>query len=141
MVLALIPAGQTAQAATTTAVTRTRSTATTYNDFAYTSYDAAIKAAIISMAKYNKPVGVLAWAGGHAQIINGYQVSGLDPATSSSFAVQYVYITDPLKSDAAQHQALECGLQVWFDDLSVPRIRLHRQPVRRSVHVRIPSFV
>ena len=43
-----------------------------YQDLAYTSYDAAVKAAVMAMARYDKPVGILGWAGSHAQILNGY---------------------------------------------------------------------
>jgi hypothetical protein len=75
----------------------------TYQVFAYSSYDAAVKAAVTAMARYNKPVGILTWAGGHAQVLNGYQVSGLNPASSSDFTVQYVYITDPLQKDALRN--------------------------------------
>jgi hypothetical protein len=45
------------------------------------------------------PVGILAWGGGHAQVMTGYVVSGADPRTSNDFDVRYVYVTDPLKSD------------------------------------------
>ena len=52
-----------------------------------------------AVAMYNKPVGFLGWAGGHAQIVNGYRVTGLDPATSGAFTVTTIYLTDPLASD------------------------------------------
>jgi hypothetical protein len=66
----------------------------------YGSYLAAAKGAIIDMARTNKPVGILGWAGGHAQILNGYTVTGADPATgSTNFTINTVYITDPLASD------------------------------------------
>ena len=70
-----------------------------YNDLAFTSYDAAVKAAVTAMAKFGKPVGILGWAGGHAQIMNGYEVVGQDPALSSSFTVTAIYLTDPLSAD------------------------------------------
>jgi hypothetical protein len=38
-------------------------------------------------------------SGSHAQIINGYDVYGQDPAISSDFTVTDVYLTDPLTSD------------------------------------------
>ena len=47
-----------------------------YQDLAFTSYDAAVKAAVMAIARYDKPVGILGWAGSHAQILNGYDVSG-----------------------------------------------------------------
>ena len=55
-----------------------------YEDLAYPSYDAAVKAAVMAIARYDKPVGILGWAGSHAQILNGYDVSGEDPATSAT---------------------------------------------------------
>ena len=81
----------------------TNSATMTYQVFDYSSYDAAVKAAVTAMARYNKPVGILTWAGGHAEVLNGYQVSGLNPASSSDFTVQYVYITDPLQKDALRN--------------------------------------
>jgi PKD repeat protein len=75
----------------------------TYAVFASTSYGATVKTAIMAMARYHRPVGILAWAGGHAQVLNGYVVYGQDPAVSSDFTVNYVYITDPLKRDALRN--------------------------------------
>lgn len=71
-----------------------------YDDRAYRSYDSAIRAAVIAIARYHKPVGMLAWAGGHAQVITGYQVTGEDPAISTNFTVNSVYLSDPLASDS-----------------------------------------
>jgi hypothetical protein len=70
-----------------------------YEDLSYTSFAAAVKAAVVAIATEDQPVGILAWAGGHAQIMTGYEVYGLDPAVSSDFVVQAVYLTDPLASD------------------------------------------
>ncbi len=78
----------------------------TYRVFAYSSYDAALKAIVQAVATYNKPVGFLGWAGGHAQIVNGYRVTGLDPATSSAFTVTTIYLTDPLASDGMRNYAI-----------------------------------
>ncbi|MEO8274333.1 MAG: Ig-like domain-containing protein [Chloroflexota bacterium] len=77
-----------------------------YKDLAYSTYTAAVKAAIQAIARYNNPVGFMGWAGGHAQFINGYIVYGEDPATSLNFTVQSVYITDPLHSDYARNLKL-----------------------------------
>ena len=74
-----------------------------YQDLAYTSYDSAVKAAVTAMAKYGKPVGILGQAGGHAQIMNGYEVVGLNPATSYNFSVVAVYLTDPLGRDGLRN--------------------------------------
>ena len=43
---------------------------------------------------------MLGWAGGHAQVIHGYVVTGEDPRISSDFTVQWVYLSDPLRSSA-----------------------------------------
>lgn len=74
-----------------------------YQDLAYTSYDAAVKAAVSAMAKFGKPVGILGWAGSHSQIMNGYEVVGEDPAVSSAFSVLAVYLTDSLKKDGLRN--------------------------------------
>ncbi len=71
-----------------------------YEDLSYSSYAAATKAAVIAIARENKPVGILAWAGGHAQIMTGYEVYGQDPTVSSDFSVTAVYLTDPLAGNS-----------------------------------------
>jgi PKD repeat protein len=78
----------------------------TYAVYSSTSASATVKAAIMAMARYHKPVGLLAWAGGHAQVLNGYVVYGQDPAKSSAFTVKSVYITDPLKRDALRNRRI-----------------------------------
>ncbi len=70
-----------------------------YEDLAYSSYATAVKAAVVAIAVENQPVGILGWSGGHAQIMTGYEVYGADPAVSSDFVVQAVYLTDPLASN------------------------------------------
>lgn len=70
-----------------------------YDDLQFTSSGAAVKAAVRAIARYNKPVGILGWAGAHAQVMHGYVVTGANPAVSSDFTVRYVYLTDPLRSD------------------------------------------
>jgi hypothetical protein len=70
-----------------------------YDDLEYTSYDAAVHAAVLAIARYRMPVGILAWAGGHAQVMTGYVVDGENPAESDAFTVRYVYLSDPLYSD------------------------------------------
>ncbi len=73
--------------------------AMTYQVFAYPTYNEAVRAAVTAMARYHRPVGMLGWAGGHAQVLHGYAAFGQDPATSASFTVQALYLTDPLKRD------------------------------------------
>jgi len=67
-----------------------------YEDMAYTSYDAAVHGAVRAIARFGMPVGILAWAGHHAQVMTGYVVQGADPATSDAFVVQDIFLTDPL---------------------------------------------
>jgi hypothetical protein len=70
-----------------------------YVDSAYPSLEAAAKATVSAIAIYDKPVGILAHAGGHAQFVTGYRVIGDDPRTgSANFKVQGIYLTDPLSS-------------------------------------------
>ena len=51
-----------------------------YDDRAYRSFDGAVRAAVKAIARRSMPVGILGWAGGHAQVITGYVVTGADPA-------------------------------------------------------------
>lgn len=71
----------------------------TYKVKAYDTYGSAVRGAIQAIAKYNKPVGILGHAGSHAQVLNGYEIYGQNPTTSTDFKINYVYLTDPLKSD------------------------------------------
>jgi PKD repeat protein len=75
----------------------------TYQVFADTSYETAVKRAVAAMARFRRPVGMLGWAGGHAQVLHGYEVYGQDPARSMHFTVRYVYLTDPLRRDALRN--------------------------------------
>jgi hypothetical protein len=76
-----------------------------YDDRAYASFDKAVKAAVRAIARYRKPVGILAWAGQHAQIFTGYYGLSGDPFAKDSngnftnaFTVAGFYVSDPLKS-------------------------------------------
>ena len=80
-----------------------------YEDRAYSTYRSAMKAAVRAIARLGMPVGVLAWAGGHAQVITGYVVTGADPKTSSDFTIQWLYLSDPLKSDAIVNRRTSYG--------------------------------
>lgn len=71
-----------------------------YDDVAFGSVTSAIRAAVRAIARFGMPVGVLAWAGGHAQVITGYVVTGADPRVSDAFTVQSVYLSDPLRKAA-----------------------------------------
>jgi hypothetical protein len=71
-----------------------------YRDSSYTSFDLAAAAVVTALAKHDRPVGVLARAGQHAQFVTGYVVTGANPAVSDGFTVVGIYVTDPLKSMA-----------------------------------------
>jgi len=80
-----------------------------YEDRAYSTYRSAMKAAVRAIARLGMPVGVLAWAGGHAQVLTGYVVTGADPKTSSDFSIQWLYLSDPLKSNAIVNRKTSYG--------------------------------
>ena len=80
-----------------------------YEDRAYSSYRSAMKAAVRAIARLGMPVGVLAWAGGHAQVLTGYVVTGADPRTSSDFTIQWLYLSDPLKSSSIVNRKTSYG--------------------------------
>lgn len=77
-----------------------------YVDKAYRSFDGALKAAVKAIARQQMPVGILAWAGGHAQVMTGYIVTGDDPRISNDFTVTYVYVSDPLKRSEVVNRKL-----------------------------------
>ncbi len=80
-----------------------------YEVRSYGTFDGALKAIARAIAKYHKPVGVLAWGGQHAQVFSGYSVTGEDPATSSDFVVNGFWISDPLRSDHIANQFITRG--------------------------------
>ena len=77
-----------------------------YEDRAYPKRMRAIRVAIKSIARRGMPVGILGWAGGHAQVMTGYVVTGQDPRVSNHFKVRYVYLSDPLRKDKAINRRL-----------------------------------
>ena len=84
-----------------------------YEDYAYSSYAGAMKAAIRSMIRFHKPVGIAAWRGQHAQMITGYDGLVGDPFAvdstgryTNTFTVAAVYLTDPLAADAAVNRRI-----------------------------------
>jgi hypothetical protein len=83
-----------------------------YVDQSYKTFDEAAKATIMGIALYRKPVGVLGWAGDHAQVISGYKVTGMDPRRGATdFVIEGVYLTDPLKADAYKNEYVP--LEYW----------------------------
>ena len=78
-----------------------------YDDRSYTSYGAAMRAAVRQMILTRKPVGMLGWAGHHAQMITGYFglvgnpfATNPDGSWANTFTVGGFYVSDPLRSDA-----------------------------------------
>lgn len=74
-----------------------------YRDSSYSSFDAAAHAVVVSLARYGRPVGILARAGRHSQVVTGYTVMGPDPRLGDGFTVVGVYVTDPLRSHAMRN--------------------------------------
>ena len=77
-----------------------------YDDFAYTSYDRAMKTAIRQLIRTHKPVGIVAWKGRHVQFITGYDGLKGNPFArdgagryTNDFTIDAVRLTDPLASD------------------------------------------
>jgi putative cell wall-binding protein len=71
-------------------------TADVYRDEAFATVDDGLRAAIIAAAEFGKPTGLLMLNGQHAELVNGWDVSGDDPATGSTdFTVNGVWLTDP----------------------------------------------
>ncbi len=70
-----------------------------YDDRAYRTLTRAIRSTVKAIARYQMPVGILGWAGGHAQMVTGYVVTGADPRVSNQFTVRYLYLSDPLRQD------------------------------------------
>ena len=70
-----------------------------YVDSAYSSFAAAARQTVHSLAMTGKPVGILGWFGGHAQYVTGYTVLGEDPRVSDNYTILGVFMTDPLQAD------------------------------------------
>jgi hypothetical protein len=79
-----------------------------YEDYAHSSYERAVKAAVRAMIRWRKPVGIAAWRGTHAQMLTGYDglvgyPFAVDAAGryTNEFTIAAVRLTDPLKASAA----------------------------------------
>jgi hypothetical protein len=79
-----------------------------YDDFSYSSYSSAMKAAVRALVATGKPVGLLGWRGAHAQMITGYYGLVGNPfaqdATgryTNTFTVGGFYLSDPLRRSNA----------------------------------------
>jgi hypothetical protein len=87
-----------------------------YEDYAYSSYERAIKAAVRAMIRYRKPVGIAAWRGTHAQMLTGYDGLSGYPFTvdangryTNDFSVAALYLTDPLRSSSIVNRKISYG--------------------------------
>jgi hypothetical protein len=76
-----------------------------YEDYGYSSYERGVKAAVRSMIRFRKPIGIAAWRGTHAHVITGYDGLKGDPFArdaegryTNDFTIAAVYLTDPLKA-------------------------------------------
>lgn len=85
----------------------------------------AAKASVEALARTGKPVAIAGWAGGHAQIMNGYKVTGGDPKQTTDFTIQGVYITDPLHSDG--YRDAYVSLATWQSGNLQVRFQAYRQ--------------
>jgi hypothetical protein len=76
-----------------------------YDDYSYGSYDGAVKASVRAIIKTRKAVGIIGWAGRHAQMIVGYYglvgdpfAKNADGVYTNAFTVGGFYLVDPLAS-------------------------------------------
>jgi hypothetical protein len=74
-----------------------------YRDRSFGTFTSAAYYAVRALARTNKPVGILAWYGGHAEFITGYVATGSDPRVADDFQVQAVYVTDPYQADGTRN--------------------------------------
>jgi hypothetical protein len=97
-----------------------------YDDRAFRTFRGAVKAAVRAIARRGMPVGVLGWAGGHAQVMTGYVVTGADPRVSNDFVVRYVYLSDPLYGNRVVNRRLS------LEKFRSGPLRTRFQPYRES---------
>lgn len=71
-------------------------TAGVYDDVEFSSFSAAAKGVVSSVARTRRPAIIFPWLGGHSQVVTGFKVHGENPATSNNFTVLGVFLTDPL---------------------------------------------
>jgi hypothetical protein len=84
-----------------------------YDDFSYTSFSTAMKAAVRALLATGKPVGLLGWRGAHAQMITGYYGLLGNPFAkdangnfTNAFSVGGFYLSDPLRASKAVNRAI-----------------------------------
>ncbi len=98
-----------------------------YDDRPFSTYDNAGKASGRGMIATGKPVGVIGWAGGHAQMIVGYYGLSGDPFDkdgagnyTNNFSVDGFFLVDPL---ASQHIVNAQVPYETFKSSSNPKLR------------------
>ena len=84
-----------------------------YDDFSYSSYSSAMKAAVRALVATAKPVGMLGWRGAHAQMITGYYGLVGNPFAqdetgtyTNTFTVGGFYLSDPLRRSSAVNRTI-----------------------------------
>ncbi len=97
-----------------------------YDDRAYRTFNRAVRAAVKAIARHRMPVGILGWAGGHAQVATGYVVTGSDPRISNDFTVRYVYLSDPLRSSRVLNRRTS------VESLKAGKLKLRFQAYRQT---------
>jgi len=107
------------------AAAMTDATMRVYEDLEYGSFDSAVRASVVAIARFHKPVGMLGWAGGHAQVITGYVVTGDNPAVSTNFTISGVYFSDPLYKDGLVNKMI--GLEQLRSGALTYRFRSYRE--------------
>lgn len=101
-----------------------------YDDRSYATYDEAIKSAVRALIRYRKPVGIVAWAGRHAQMITGYDGLVGNPFAkdaagryTNQFTISAVYLSDPLSSQAIVNKRI-----TWSTLKSTSNLKLRFRP-------------
>jgi len=84
-----------------------------YEDYAFSSYERAVKAAVRTMIRHRKPVGIAARRGTHAHMLTGYDGLVGDPFAvdaagkyTNAFTISAVFLTDPLQSSAVVNKRI-----------------------------------
>ncbi len=97
-----------------------------YDDREYRTFNGAVRAAVKSIARRSMPVGILGWAGGHAQVMTGYVVTGADPRVSNDFTVRAVFLSDPLHANGTVNRRIS------IDGFRSGRLRTRFQAYRET---------
>jgi hypothetical protein len=107
--------------------TALRTSGRVYEDRTFNTYDKAVKAAVRGLILTGKAVGVIGWAGKHAQIIVGYYGLNGDPFVkdaagvySNAFTVEGFFLVDPLSSQAMVNTPVSYEM---FATASNPKLR------------------